>query len=56
MVPVQPAKPSRPGSRAGSVLVENEKRSCQEGEGLADRNDIRDQDLIMEDLEKMSQI
>ncbi|XP_061589331.1 neuropeptide FF receptor 2-like [Cololabis saira] len=56
VLPVQPANPSRPGSRAGSVLVGNGKCSCQEGEGLGGRNDVIEQDLIMEDLEKVSQI
>ncbi|KAM4528191.1 neuropeptide FF receptor 2-like [Odontesthes bonariensis] len=56
VLPVQPANPSRSGSRVGSVLVGNGKSSCQEGESLAGRNDVKEQDLIMEDLEKVSQI
>uniref|UniRef100_A0A3B4ZF20 Neuropeptide FF receptor 2 n=1 Tax=Stegastes partitus TaxID=144197 RepID=A0A3B4ZF20_9TELE len=56
VVPVQPAALSRSGSGGGSVLVGNGKCSYQEGECLADRNDIKEQDLVMEDLEKVSQI
>ncbi|XP_070845203.1 neuropeptide FF receptor 2-like [Chaetodon trifascialis] len=50
--PVQPAALNR----SGSGLVENGKCSCQEGGCLAGRGDIKEQDLIMEDLEKVSQI
>uniref|UniRef100_A0A3B5MJU1 Neuropeptide FF receptor 2 n=1 Tax=Xiphophorus couchianus TaxID=32473 RepID=A0A3B5MJU1_9TELE len=45
VLPVHPTVPSRPASRAGSLFVGN--GTCQEG------NDVREQDLIMEDLEKM---
>ncbi|XP_050928957.1 neuropeptide FF receptor 2-like [Lates calcarifer] len=50
VLPVQPAEISR------SVLVGNGKCSCQDGGCLASRGDIKEQDLIMEDLEKVSQI
>ncbi|XP_035524068.1 neuropeptide FF receptor 2-like [Morone saxatilis] len=50
VLPVQPVALSRSG------LVGNEKCSCQEGGCLASRGDIKEQDLIMEDLEKVSQI
>uniref|UniRef100_A0A3P8RN33 Neuropeptide FF receptor 2 n=1 Tax=Amphiprion percula TaxID=161767 RepID=A0A3P8RN33_AMPPE len=56
VVPVQPAALSRSGSRGGSALVGNGNCSYQEEECLADRNDIKEQDLVMEDLEKVSQI
>ncbi|GLD73855.1 neuropeptide FF receptor 2-like protein, partial [Lates japonicus] len=50
VLPVQPAELSR------SVLVGNGKCSCQDGGCLASRGDIKEQDLIMEDLEKVSQL
>uniref|UniRef100_A0A3Q1EEX9 Neuropeptide FF receptor 2 n=1 Tax=Acanthochromis polyacanthus TaxID=80966 RepID=A0A3Q1EEX9_9TELE len=56
VVPVQPAALSRSGSGGGSALVGNGNCSYQEGECLADRNDPKEQDLVMEDLEKVSQI
>uniref|UniRef100_A0A665VA59 Neuropeptide FF receptor 2 n=1 Tax=Echeneis naucrates TaxID=173247 RepID=A0A665VA59_ECHNA len=56
VMPVQPAKPSRSGSGAGSMLVGNGKCSFQEEEGLASKNDLKEQDLIMEDLETVSHI
>lgn len=56
MLPVQPANINRPGSRAGSMLVQNGKYSRKEGQSLAVDNNGREQDVIMEDLEKVSQI
>ncbi|XP_062290673.1 neuropeptide FF receptor 2-like [Scomber scombrus] len=56
VLPVQPATLSRSGSGLGSVLVGNGKCSYQEAECLAGKGDIKEQDLIMEDLEKVSQI
>lgn len=56
VLPVQPAGLSRSGSGMRSVLVGNGKCSSQEGGYLAGRSDIKEQDLIMEDLEKVSQI
>ncbi|XP_028274008.1 neuropeptide FF receptor 2 [Parambassis ranga] len=56
VVPVQPAVVSRSGSRVGSMLVGNGTCSCHEGECLGGKGDIKEQDLIMEDLEKVSQI
>uniref|UniRef100_A0A3P9KR21 Neuropeptide FF receptor 2 n=1 Tax=Oryzias latipes TaxID=8090 RepID=A0A3P9KR21_ORYLA len=56
VLPVQPASINRPGSRAGSMLVQNGKYSRKEGQSLAGENNGRDQDVIMEDLEKVSQI
>ncbi|XP_038550410.1 neuropeptide FF receptor 2-like [Micropterus salmoides] len=54
VLPVQPAVLSRSGSCVRSVLVGNGKCSCQEGGCLAGSCDIKEQDLIMEDLEKVS--
>lgn len=54
VLPVQPAALRRSGSEGRSGLVGNRKCSCQEGGRLA--GDIKEQDLIMEDLEKVSQI
>lgn len=51
VLPVQPPILSRSGSGVRSVLVSNGKCSCQEG-----GSHIKEQDLIMEDLEKVSQI
>ncbi|XP_049460266.1 neuropeptide FF receptor 2-like [Epinephelus fuscoguttatus] len=56
VLPVQPAVLSRSGSRASSVLRKNGKCSCQEGGSLAAKSHIKEQDLIMEDLEMVSQI
>ncbi|XP_070706757.1 neuropeptide FF receptor 2-like [Pempheris klunzingeri] len=56
VLPVQPAALSRSGSEVRSVLVGNGKNSCQEEMHLAHRNHSKEQDLIMEDLEKVSQI
>uniref|UniRef100_A0A3P9JN47 Neuropeptide FF receptor 2 n=1 Tax=Oryzias latipes TaxID=8090 RepID=A0A3P9JN47_ORYLA len=56
VLPVQPANINRPGSRAGSMLVQNGKYSRKEGQSLAVENNGREQDVIMEDLEKVSQI
>uniref|UniRef100_A0A3B4TA73 Neuropeptide FF receptor 2 n=1 Tax=Seriola dumerili TaxID=41447 RepID=A0A3B4TA73_SERDU len=53
VLPVRPATLSRSGSGVQSVLVGNGKCSFQE-EGC--KNDIKEQDLIMEDLEKVSHI
>ncbi|XP_069556869.1 neuropeptide FF receptor 2-like [Brachyistius frenatus] len=57
VLPVQPA--ARSGSRVGSVLVGNGKCSYQEGQCLSRRNEsktVKEQDLIIENLEKVSQI
>ncbi|KAM3599770.1 uncharacterized protein V6R79_011209 [Siganus canaliculatus] len=56
VLPVQPDAPSRSGSGARPGGVGNGKCSCQEGGGSSGRSDIKDQDLILEDLEKVSQI
>ncbi|KAG7499182.1 neuropeptide FF receptor 2-like [Solea senegalensis] len=57
VVPAQPATLSRPGSRVGSVLVGKGMCSFKEEGFLAGRNDNKEQqDLIMEDLEKVSHI
>ncbi|XP_051268493.1 neuropeptide FF receptor 2-like [Dicentrarchus labrax] len=56
VLPVQPVALSRSGSGVRSGLVGNGKCFCQEGGCLASRSDIKEQDLIMEDLEKVSQI
>ncbi|AWP15603.1 putative neuropeptide FF receptor 2-like [Scophthalmus maximus] len=56
VLPVQPAILSRSGSRVGSVVVGNGRCSYQEEGCLAGRNDIQEQDLIVEDLEKVSHI
>ncbi|CAB1445746.1 unnamed protein product [Pleuronectes platessa] len=56
VLPVQPAILSRSGSRAGSVFVGNGKCSCQEEGRLSGRHDVNEQDLILEDLEKVSHI
>lgn len=56
VLPVHPAARSRPVSRAGSLFIGNGMCSCQEGDRLAGRNNVREDDLIMEDLEKVSQI
>ncbi|KAM7392543.1 hypothetical protein PAMA_007587 [Pampus argenteus] len=54
VLPVQPATLSRSG--LGSVLVGNGKCSCQEAGCLAGRGDMKEQDLIIEDLEMVSHI
>ncbi|XP_058473664.1 neuropeptide FF receptor 2-like [Solea solea] len=57
VVPAQPAALSGPGSRVGSVLVGKGMCSFHEEGFLAGRNDNKEQqDLIMEDLEKVSHI
>lgn len=56
VLPVQPAALSRSGSGVESVLVENGKCSRQEGGCLASTGHIKEQDLIMEDLENVSQV
>uniref|UniRef100_A0A3Q2DL20 Neuropeptide FF receptor 2 n=1 Tax=Cyprinodon variegatus TaxID=28743 RepID=A0A3Q2DL20_CYPVA len=56
VLPVHPKSHSRPVSRAGSLFVGNGGCSRREDDCLASRNAVREQDLIMEDLEKMSQI
>lgn len=56
VLPARPAALSRSGSRVGSGVVENGKCSCKEGSFLASKSDNKEQDLIMEDLEKVSQI
>lgn len=56
VLPVQPAVLSRSGSGVRLVLMENGTRSRQERGSLAARSHIKEQDLIMEDLEKESQI
>ncbi|XP_024155596.1 neuropeptide FF receptor 2 [Oryzias melastigma] len=56
VLPVQSANSNRPGAGAGSVLVQNGKCSCKEGDSLVRQNNDREQDVIMEDLEKVSQI
>ncbi|KAK5613958.1 Neuropeptide FF receptor 2 [Crenichthys baileyi] len=56
VLPVHPTAPSRPVSRAGSLFVGKGMCLCQEGDYLAGGNDVIEQDLIMEDLEKVSQI
>ncbi|KAK2818726.1 hypothetical protein Q5P01_024287 [Channa striata] len=56
VVPVEPAPLSRSGSGAGLAVVENGKWSCKDGERLANRGHVKEQDLIMEDLENVSQI
>uniref|UniRef100_A0A8C2ZTQ6 Neuropeptide FF receptor 2 n=1 Tax=Cyclopterus lumpus TaxID=8103 RepID=A0A8C2ZTQ6_CYCLU len=55
VVPVQPAALSRRSS-VRSVLVGNGKCSLQEGGSLAARSHSKEQDLILEDLDKVSQI
>lgn len=56
VLPVQTPTPHRSVSRAGPVFLGNGKCSYQEDECLTDGNDVKEQDLIMEDLEKVSQI
>ena len=56
MLPVQPEAHSKSGSVVRSGLVGNGKYSSQEGVCLSGRSDIKEQDLIVEDLEKVSQI
>ncbi|XP_012708466.2 neuropeptide FF receptor 2 isoform X2 [Fundulus heteroclitus] len=56
VLPVHPTAPSRPASRAGSLFVGNGACQCQEGDCLTGGSHVREQDLIMEDLEKVSQI
>lgn len=54
VLPVQPAALHRSGSGGRLGIVGNGKCSCQEGGCLA--REIKEQDLIMDDLEKVSQI
>ncbi|KAF1377775.1 hypothetical protein PFLUV_G00204240 [Perca fluviatilis] len=56
VLPVQPAVLSRSGSGVRPVLMGNCTCSRQERGSLAARSHIKEQDLIMEDLEKVSQI
>uniref|UniRef100_A0A672YAR0 Neuropeptide FF receptor 2 n=1 Tax=Sphaeramia orbicularis TaxID=375764 RepID=A0A672YAR0_9TELE len=56
VLPVQPPALSRSHSGLGAVLVGNGKYSCHDAQSSAGRSDIKEQDLIMEDLEKVSQI
>lgn len=56
VLPVQPEALIRSGSVVRVGLVGNGKYSSQEGGRLSGRSDIKEQDLIMEDLEKVSQI
>ncbi|MED6239899.1 Neuropeptide FF receptor 2 [Ataeniobius toweri] len=56
VLPVHPTAPSRPVSRPGTLFVGKGMCLCQEGDYLAGGNDVIEQDLIMEDLEKVSQI
>ncbi|XP_029025886.1 neuropeptide FF receptor 2-like [Betta splendens] len=56
VLPVQPDALSGSGSGGGSVLVENGRCSHQEGGRLAGTGLIKDQELIMEDLENVSQV
>uniref|UniRef100_A0A3Q4GV61 Neuropeptide FF receptor 2 n=1 Tax=Neolamprologus brichardi TaxID=32507 RepID=A0A3Q4GV61_NEOBR len=56
VVPLRPVAPSRSGSGVGSGLVENRKSSSQEEECLSGKNDIKEQDVIMEDLKRVSKI
>nr|XP_054592675.1 neuropeptide FF receptor 2-like [Nothobranchius furzeri] len=51
VLPLQPTASHRSGSRAGSAFDANGKCSCQEEQCFSGRNDVREQDLIMEDLE-----
>ncbi|XP_034565949.1 neuropeptide FF receptor 2-like [Notolabrus celidotus] len=55
VLPFQPAA-LRSGSRGGSALLRNGKCSSPEGGCLGGRSDVKEQDLIMEDLEHVSQI
>ncbi|XP_041667468.1 neuropeptide FF receptor 2-like [Cheilinus undulatus] len=56
VLPFQPPVLSRSGSRGGSALVRNGKCGSQERGSLHSRSDVKEQDLIMEDLEQVSQI
>uniref|UniRef100_A0A3Q3BU86 Neuropeptide FF receptor 2 n=1 Tax=Haplochromis burtoni TaxID=8153 RepID=A0A3Q3BU86_HAPBU len=56
VVPLRPVAPSRSGSGVGSGLVENKKSSSQEEECLSGKNDIKEQDVITEDLKRVSKI
>ncbi|TKS84801.1 G-protein coupled receptor 74 [Collichthys lucidus] len=56
VLPVQPVALNKSGSGNRSGLVGNGKCSCQEGGSRSGRSDMKEQDLIMEDLEKVSQI
>ncbi|XP_071768148.1 neuropeptide FF receptor 2 [Centroberyx gerrardi] len=58
VVPANVPLPAHSGSGSGprSGLVGNGKCSCQEGGCLSSRSDVKEQDLIMEDLENVSQI
>ncbi|XP_031715853.1 neuropeptide FF receptor 2-like [Anarrhichthys ocellatus] len=56
VLPVQPAVLSRQSSGVRSVLVGNGKYSLKEEGSLATRSHIIEQDLILEDLEKVSHV
>nr|UDL18214.1 neuropeptide FF receptor 2 [Larimichthys polyactis] len=56
VLPIQPVALNKSGSGNRSGLVGNGKCSCQEGGPRSGRSDMKEQDLIMEDLEKVSQI
>ncbi|KAM9841636.1 neuropeptide FF receptor 2-like [Aulostomus maculatus] len=56
VLPVTPATLVRSGSEPRPVSVGNGKYLCQEAKCSAGGGDIKEQDLIMEDLERVSQI
>ncbi|CAJ1070381.1 neuropeptide FF receptor 2-like [Xyrichtys novacula] len=56
VLPFQSPALNRSGSRGGSALLRNGKCSGQEGRHSSGKNDVKGQDLIMEDLEQVSQI
>lgn len=56
VLPLPTPAPNRSVSRAGPVFVGNGKCSYQEDECLADGSDVKEQVMIMEGLEKVSQI
>ncbi|XP_047426076.1 neuropeptide FF receptor 2 [Mugil cephalus] len=56
VLPVQPAAHDGSASRVASVPVGNGRCSCHQGDCTAGKSDVKEQDLIMEDLEKVSHI
>ncbi|KAM6975872.1 neuropeptide FF receptor 2 [Tautogolabrus adspersus] len=56
VLPFHPPAFDRSGSRGESALARNGNCAGQEGSSLRGRSDIKEQDLILEDLEQVSQI
>ncbi|KAM9820346.1 neuropeptide FF receptor 2-like [Neosynchiropus ocellatus] len=56
VLPVHPAMLLKSGSRFDVVSVSRRKSLCREGRGLSGKSDVKEPDMILEDLENVSQI